>query len=157
MSEAAYFHVGILVPDINEAMARFSEVLGLEFAEPTISHVPQLDEGEETSPPFDALITYSRQGPPHIELLESRGQGAYGQHHGFGLHHIGAWSHDVKAQIEAMKMRGAKTEAVFRDGDRVLGCYFKPSVLYGVRYELSPTSIRDGWQAWVNGKAGAFM
>ena len=32
MTEAPYFHVGILVPDLDEAVARFHDVLGLDFA-----------------------------------------------------------------------------------------------------------------------------
>jgi catechol 2,3-dioxygenase-like lactoylglutathione lyase family enzyme len=153
MSEAPFFHVGILVPDLAEAMDRFSTILGLDFAEPTYSHVPQLDEGG-TQKEWDVHLTYSTQGPPHIELIQAAGDGAYGAHHGYGLHHIGAWTEDCSVFMDRLAARGVGTEAVFRDGPANLGGYFDPAALYGVRFEVSPTSIRDGWKDWIAGGSG---
>jgi hypothetical protein len=150
MSEAPFFHVGILVPDLHEAMKRFHDVLDLDFAEPSVSHVPQLDEGGEIKP-YDVFLTYSVQGPPHVELIQASGDGAYGAHHGFGLHHIGAWCTNCATRFEELAAKGLGAEAVFRDGDQNFGGYLDPSVLYGVRYEISPLSIKDNWQSWING------
>ena len=150
MTQAPYFHVGILVPNLDEAMRRFSKVLGLEFAEPTVVRVPDLHEDGKIHS-FDVYLTYSKQGPPHIELLEARGDGAYGLHHGIGLHHIGAWCDDIQMRIAELEQLHVKPEAIFRNGDEVLGVFFRPAAMLGMRYELSPMTIKPGWEAWLAG------
>jgi catechol 2,3-dioxygenase-like lactoylglutathione lyase family enzyme len=151
MTVVPYFHVGILVSDMAEAIERFSDVLGLTFAEPITVHVPELDEGGDLAS-WDVHLTYSRQGPPHIELIQADGTGAYGLHHGIGLHHIGAWAEGVNDKIASLEELQVTSEAVFRSGDDVLGAFFKPSDLLGVRYEISPLSIKDNWAAWLRGE-----
>ena len=149
------FHVGILVPNMTDAAERFSDVLGLDFVEPIRVHVPDLDEGD-TVQPWDVHLTYSTQGPMHVELIEAAGHGAYGLQHGSGLHHIGAWCEDIKERIAELGKLQVSTEAVFRSGDEVLGAFFRPASLLGTRFEISPTSIREDWAAWLRGEK-AFM
>ena len=43
MTASNLFHVGILVPDLDEAVARFAEVLGLSFKEPAVAHVDRFE------------------------------------------------------------------------------------------------------------------
>jgi catechol 2,3-dioxygenase-like lactoylglutathione lyase family enzyme len=148
---APYFHVGILVPDLKAAMERFSTVLGLDFADPAEVRVDQLEQ-PWGSAPFDVLLSYSVQGPPHIELLEATGDGVYGLHSGVGLHHIGAWTADADASIESLVAKGMRAEAIFRGADETLGAFFDPGPLAGVRYEVSPLSIKPEWAAWIRGE-----
>ena len=149
MTEAPYFHVGILVPDLDEAIARFHDVLGLDFAEPSRSTIPQLDENG-ISHEWEVHVTYSIQAP-HLELIEAAGDGVYGAQNGFGVHHIGGWIADAPAFIDHLTGLGVGTEAVMRNGDTNLGAYFDPAALFGVRFEAVPTLIRPGWESWVTG------
>jgi len=55
-----FFHVGILVRDVEAARADFTAQLGMEF-EPV--HSQKIATGETTR------FCYSLQGPPYIELL----------------------------------------------------------------------------------------
>ena len=57
----AYFHVGILVRDVEAARADFTAKLGVEF-EPV--HSQKIATGETTR------FCYSLQGPPYLELVE---------------------------------------------------------------------------------------
>jgi len=149
MTEAPFFHVGILVPNLLEAMERFRTVLGLDFAKPTRSTIPQLDDNG-ASGEWEVYVTYSLHAP-HLELIEASGDGVYGAHNGLGLHHIGGWISDSPAFIDHLAAMGVGAEAVMRNGETNLGAYFDPAALYGVRFEAVPTHLRAGWESWVAG------
>jgi hypothetical protein len=74
-----FFHVGILVRDIEIAARDFSAILGLEF------------EPVRTAPVVTGEMMrfrYSRQGPPYLELVEMAGSGIWAPDQGEGLHGI---------------------------------------------------------------------
>ncbi len=148
MAEAPFFHVGILVPDLGEAITRFSEALGLDFARPMRTVIPQLEQNGVTTE-FEVYVSYSRQGPPHLELIEAAGDGVYGPARGYGLHHLGTWVEDADDYLTQLNSRGIRTEATFHDGAINLGAYFNPSDLFGVRMEACPILIRPGWRDWI--------
>ena len=150
-TEAPFFHVGILVEDMHDAIARFGEVLGLDFATPPRSLIPQLDEGGEVRD-WEVYVSYSRQGPPHFELIEAAGDGIFGAQQGYGFHHLGAWIEDAPAFAQRLGQIDVGVEASMRNGDISLGDYFSADDLGGIRFESCPTLIRPGWQDWVTGR-----
>ena len=75
-----FFHVGILVRDVEAARADFTARLGLEF-EPV--HSQQIATGETTR------FCYSLQGPPYLELVEMTGTGSWSPDQPEGFHHLG--------------------------------------------------------------------
>ena len=75
-----FFHVGILVRDVEAARADFTAQLGVEF-EPVHSH--KIATGETTR------FCYSLQGPPYLELVEMTGTGSWSPEQPEGFHHIG--------------------------------------------------------------------
>src|SRR5215469_12998063 len=88
-----FFHVGILVRDVEAARADFSAKLGLEF-EP--AHSQQLATGETTR------FCYSLQGPPYLELVEMTGSGSWSPQQPEGFHHIGVSDPSVPARCAAL-------------------------------------------------------
>src|SRR5216683_5744005 len=78
--EEPYFHVGILVRDVEAARADFTARLGVEF-EPV--HRQKVATGETTR------FCYSLQGPPYLELVEMTGTGSWSPEQPEGFHHIG--------------------------------------------------------------------
>jgi len=78
---APFFHVGILVRDVEAARADFTARLGVEF-EPV--HSQQIATGETTR------FCYSLQGPPYLELVEMTGTGSWSPDQPEGFHHLGA-------------------------------------------------------------------
>jgi catechol 2,3-dioxygenase-like lactoylglutathione lyase family enzyme len=87
-----FFHVGILVRDVEAARADFTAKLGVEF-EPV--HSQQLATGETTR------FCYSFQGPPYLELVEMTGDGSWSAAHEEGFHHIGVSDPGVPARCAA--------------------------------------------------------
>ena len=151
MTATNLFHVGILVPDLDEAVARFTEVLGLSFNEPAVAHVDRFEQGTSVEA-LDLRISWSAQGPPYLELLESQdNSGLYGHHHE-GLHHVGLWEPDPEALIDRLRNLGLGQEGTqYTPDDRILATYTAPAELYGTRLEFIDAARRPGLEAWVAG------
>jgi catechol 2,3-dioxygenase-like lactoylglutathione lyase family enzyme len=91
MTAPELFHVGILVADLDEAIARWSKALGLRFA-PVMGQEVTVKDPE---PHKDtASAAYSLDGPPYIELVQARPTGhlSLEANGGEGLHHLGLWA-----------------------------------------------------------------
>jgi len=151
MTAAPFFHVGILVNDLDAAIKRFSEVMDVSFVEPVVAHVDYLEESWRTSP-CDLRVAYTNQGPPYIELLEAQGDGIYGVHQGEGVHHVGVWDPDCEARLEALQKRGMRTEAIqFTPDRRIIVAYFYPGHLHGTRLEIVDEGRREMMERWFAG------
>jgi catechol 2,3-dioxygenase-like lactoylglutathione lyase family enzyme len=151
MTASNLFHVGILVPDIDEAIARFAEVLGLEFKEPAVAHVDRFEYGS-TVEALDLRITWSIQGPPYLELLESQDNSSLYGHAHEGLHHVGLWEPDPEALVQRLHTLGLHREATqYTPDDHILATYSAPAGLYGTRLEFIEASRRPGMEAWLAG------
>jgi catechol 2,3-dioxygenase-like lactoylglutathione lyase family enzyme len=95
-------HVGIVVEDLDAAVAEYAS-LGLRFSEPQV--VPIGD--------WRLTVTFSRQGPPYLELIEAL-PGSPWVSRGAALDHL-AWHVDA---FEAAKEELARTAPVEIDGTR---------------------------------------
>jgi catechol 2,3-dioxygenase-like lactoylglutathione lyase family enzyme len=151
MTVRNFFHVGILVPDIGEAIERFSDVLGLEFKEPAIAHVDDFDDttGHRV---LDLRITWATTGPPFVELLEAQGEeGLYGTMQ-LGLHHVGLYDPLPEGVIEELVGKGLRQEATqwTRDG-RIIAVYTAPEEMDGTRLEFIDHAREAGMNAWIAG------
>ncbi len=156
MSEAPYFHIAVLVPDLAEAILRFGAVLELDFADPIRARVPQVIEGGATQE-VEVSVTYSRQGPPHFELIEATGDGVFSADRGYGVHHVGAWMEDTGAFTDRLSRLGIGVEMTFGTDATRMGAYFKPKDLFGVRFEACPVAIREGWGRTVHGPGAVLL
>ena len=152
MTATNLFHVGVLVPDIDEATARFAEVLGLTFKTPAIAHVDRFEQRSRVEE-LDLRITWSVEGPPYLELLESQdNDGLYGRSQE-GLHHIGLWEPDPETLIERLQGLGLKNEATqYMPDDRILATYTAPHELYGTRLEFIEAGRQPGMESWLAGE-----
>jgi catechol 2,3-dioxygenase-like lactoylglutathione lyase family enzyme len=122
-----FFHVGVLVKDIDQAAADFGELLGLRF-EPVRS--APLVTGEPMR------FCYSLPGPPFIELVQmaDTSLGIWGPGQGEGLHHIAFADPDVPGTCAAF---GGQADTVVGGGAggsaRVI--FTHPEALHGIRVE----------------------
>ena len=125
-----FFHVGILVRDIEAARADFTARLGVEF-EPT--HGQQIATGETTR------FCYSLQGPPYLELVEMTGTGSWSPEQPEGFHHIGISDPSVPARCAAF---GDQVDLIASTGDgapRVI--LTRPEALHGIRVEYFDAGV----------------
>jgi len=93
-------HVGIAVPDLDDALGRWSALLGARV------------ERRETVPEQGVEAASLRVGEGRIELLSPLGPetpvGRFLEKRGPGMHHVAFEVDDVGAELERLRAQGAK-------------------------------------------------
>jgi catechol 2,3-dioxygenase-like lactoylglutathione lyase family enzyme len=138
------YHVGVVVPDVREAMARYSEALGFTWSAVGDSVLDVLVDGR----PREARIaaTYSMQGPPYLELVEERSGGVWATE-ALGLQHVGLWTDDLAGSIERLDAAGlpGRVRHVPAEGSPALFSYHDGGA--GLWWELVSTAFRPRLEA----------
>jgi lactoylglutathione lyase len=105
IDQARLFHVGVRVTDLAAAMAEVGASCGLTWASvqdrPMSVWLP--DQGPVV---LQLALTYSVEGPVHIELMQGPPGSIWDGSDVPGAHHFGYWSDDVAADTAALLDRG---------------------------------------------------
>ena len=127
-----FFHVGVLVRDIDQAAEDFSQTLGLRF-EPVRS--APLVTGETMR------FCYSLAGPPYLELVQmaATSLGIWGPEEGEGLHHIAFADPDVPGTCAAFG--GQADTVVGGEGGSPRVIFTRPEALHGIRVEYLQSAM----------------
>jgi catechol 2,3-dioxygenase-like lactoylglutathione lyase family enzyme len=142
MTVSTFFHVGILVRDLDEAIPRFEGVLGIKFLTPKPFDLEKFVDvahfGDDEAHPWQGRAVYSMQGPPYYELLEAKGHGVFSlDDRDEGVHHLGMLVKDSHAQSIAMAEDGVEASARgLGAGGQTRFWYSQPSALHGVQLEI---------------------
>jgi catechol 2,3-dioxygenase-like lactoylglutathione lyase family enzyme len=128
-----FFHVGVLVRDIDQAAADFGQRLGLRF-EPVRS--APLITGEIMR------FRYSLPGPPYLELVQmaDTSLGIWGPEQGEGLHHIAFADPDVPGTCAAFAGQ-ADTVVGGGEGGTPRVIFTRPEALHGIRVEYLQSAM----------------
>ena len=134
------FHTGFLVPDIDVAMKEMGDALGLEWATPW-RHDPMKYWTPQGNAEASMLITYSKRGPQHVELIQ--GTGYWTSSAVQGVHHVGVWSANMPAEIADLTARGWTVMAAAASPEEGWKhfCYLRPPS-GGMLLELVSTDIK---------------
>jgi Glyoxalase/Bleomycin resistance protein/Dioxygenase superfamily len=139
------FHVGLVIPDLELAMKTIGANLGIDWAPVQQRTQPvRTGAGELRDEPI--IFTYSSDGPPHVELIQSTAGSLWEVTPPGCLHHIGAFADDVTAPPGP----GMSLEFGGGHGDAPAGFayYTAPN---GFRIELVDGFRRDQFKAWFEG------
>jgi catechol 2,3-dioxygenase-like lactoylglutathione lyase family enzyme len=104
------FHLGIRVADLEAAQRELTESIGVRWTTPAA--IPMKAWAPDTGfQSYDLTISFTTDGPVHIELLH----GSPGGYHdvsqgGAGLHHIGVWVDDVAKVNQELVGQGYTVE-----------------------------------------------
>ena len=145
LGELDVFHVGLVVEDIEAAMATIGTNLGIRWAPvQTRTQVVRTGAGDVRQEPI--IFTYSSDGPPHVELIQSEPDSVWQVTPPNCLHHIGAFADDVTKPPGS----GLTLEFGGGDGPQPVGFayYTAPG---GFRVELVDGSRRAQFEAWFSG------
>jgi len=135
-----YFHVGILVKDIEAAAADFTALLGVEFES---AHAQQVGTGDTVR------LCYSLQGPPYLELMEMTGSGVWSPDQGEGLHHVGVSDPGVSGRCAAF----GEVDVITPGGDgSPLVAMTRPGALHGVRVEYLDANLAAQFLAYLRSR-----
>lgn len=131
------FHTGIVVDDLDGALAALTSVFGYEWGDEIRADQPvQLADGTTT---VEFRFRYSCD-VPRLEVIEARPGTLWMPVRGSGIHHLGYWSDDVAADARALTAAGYEFEAAGDgpDGNRMWS-YHLPTA--GPRIELVDRAI----------------
>ena len=123
-------HVGVVVPDLEQALKFWRDLLGLRLTKSAIVQ----DQGVKA-----ALL---RAGESEIELLEplnpDNGVGKFLARRGGGLHHVCFETEDVELELEAARAKGIQLiDQKPRPGLAGMICFLHPKATRGVLVEYA--------------------
>jgi methylmalonyl-CoA/ethylmalonyl-CoA epimerase len=123
-------HVGIVVPDLDQAMSFWRDLLGLALLKAAVVQ----DQGVKA-----ALL---RAGESEIELLEplvsDNGVGRFLARRGGGLHHVCFETADVAAELHRARTKGIQLlDQQPRPGLAGMICFLHPKATRGVLVEYA--------------------
>ena len=151
---SAFYHAAVLVTDMDEAIERFGTLYGLTFPDPIeITARARQRNGSDSSMP--CRLTYSREGPMHLELFEAHGDGLWSEANSQTIHHIGMWCADPQARADQMLALGSVWEASLYFDSATAGIIFVRD--RGILVELVSEALRAPWEALVGGSPGREM
>jgi hypothetical protein len=132
---AAYFHVGVVVPDLEQAMHELTRALGVQWMEPQ----------ERVNDPYSLRITFSREAP-HIELIEGLPNSPWDTAAGPHLDHLGFWTEGVEDVKRHLAETGVALEI---EGPAPFGggWSYHRGPHSGVRIELCDATARNAFYA----------
>lgn len=140
LGEMALHHVGVAVHDLDAAVARFGELLGLhDWMLSTISADTEFRCAEEIS---GARTAFAQMGPINLELVQPT-EGSWTPREfldtrGEGVYHLGIRVPDVGAAITRAEGVGLRVATVGRhaEADGPLWAYMENDDSHGVSLEL---------------------
>jgi len=105
LDHSQFFHIGIRVADIEAAMAEVGKHSGVTWA--SVQDRPMSVWLPRSGPVVLQLaLTYSVEGPVHLELLQGEAGSIWDSMGAPGAHHFGYWSDDVAADTESLLADG---------------------------------------------------
>lgn len=132
------FHIGIRVTDLAAAMAEVGEQTGVTWA--SVQDRPMSVWLPGSGPAVLQLaLTYSVEGPVHLELMQGPAGSIWDGHDVPGAHHFGYWSDDVAADTEGLLAAGWTLELAANPPDEGYGRFTYVRSPSG--YLLEPVSI----------------
>ena len=112
MSLSELFHVGIVVPDVEAACARLTELLGTQWG-PILENDLEIRDAAANDLVVPNRICYSTV-PPYFELIQEVRDTPWVCNEHSNLHHIGFFSDTLAADSDGL--RGARCPLEVRDG-----------------------------------------
>lgn len=97
----APYHVGLTVPNLEEAMDLLGHAVGTRWTEIQALELP---DGESLR------YAFSFSGPPYIELCEGTSGTPWANEDGIRFHHMAYWTSDFNSDAEQMNSAGAVEE-----------------------------------------------
>ena len=147
------FHTGMAVHNLDRAMADMSAAFGFHWATPFISEKSlRTPQGIR---PRTWRLTYSIEGPHHIELFEQLDDTALtGLTGGAVVHHLGFEVDDVATQVERLESIGFRHELTdVGIPGTVGGNAFVYNHHGGLWLDLISTERRTRLNRWIDGGA----
>jgi Glyoxalase/Bleomycin resistance protein/Dioxygenase superfamily len=142
-------HLGIIVENLSDAMARYSATLGVSWAQPqhhtTVFRFPS--SGDRT---VSLDVVWSLQGPVHYELIEARSNTIWSLENSGPLHHVGYWTSNLLDGVERLQKRGSTVEVTL-PGDAPVSGFAYLRLQDGMRVEAMDLRSKAAYDEYLSG------
>ena len=145
------FHVGVRVPDLEKAQRELTKITGVHWTTPARLPMNVWDPRAGASQDCEITISFSVEGPTHIELIQGS-PGSYwdAANGGAGLHHFGAWVQDVSRTSEELIAQGWAIELAGSTPENGYGGFTYARSPAGILFEPERDS-RELFERWYAG------
>jgi catechol 2,3-dioxygenase-like lactoylglutathione lyase family enzyme len=134
------FHIGVVVPNLEDAQRRMTDVLGLSWG-PTVEASPRFRDHDGRDVGFDLRFANSTEAP-HLELIEEVPGSPWVCNEHSNIHHIGYFCDRAEAEVDRLVDAGCPFEIGSWDGEGtpLRGVYHRDE--HAVRLEFVNESMR---------------
>ena len=143
------FVTGIVVPDLERAVAETTRSLGAEFT--PVQESPLQLRTSSGIERFDLQFVYSLGVAPHLELIQAVPDTYYDPRGSGYIRHIGMWVDDLATASEALADRGLPLEAAGVNEDVEPYAFVFHANEWGLRVELVDSAQREYFETWLAG------
>lgn len=146
-----FYHTGIIVPDLDAAMARLTALAGYRWITPVSYTLPfRTTSGTQE---VTSTFVYSLQAP-HVELIKEVPGTAWAAAPGNAIHHLGYWTDDLAESAKRLEDNGFAFEATAdTDGPNLaLFAYYVDAA--GTRIEIVDRALFPDFPALLQAAAG---
>lgn len=154
---AETYHIAFIVHDLDEALPKFTKMLGTDFHPPVRHRVEsRYEKGDPDPNPVDVRTAFSVNGPPYIEVFEAATDtGVYGRDQGEGFHHIGVFvngTEDVERYLESEGVT-ARLRLTIPEGSPMMW-HSDPADSHGMSVHYVDASLRSGFLSAISPSDG---
>jgi hypothetical protein len=147
-----YYHTGIVVPDLEAAMARLSALAGYRWITPLTYTLPiRTAKGTRK---LTSTFVYSLQSP-HVELIQQVPDSPWTAAPGNSVHHLGYFTDDLAESARLLEANGFIFEATADTSppDLALFAYYVDA--FGTRIEIVDRALFPDFPAFLQSAAPA--
>jgi Glyoxalase/Bleomycin resistance protein/Dioxygenase superfamily len=145
-----FYHTGIIVPDLDAAMARLSALAGYRWINPLTYTLPfRTATGTRE---LTSTIVYSLQAP-HVELVQEVPGSPWTAAPGNSVHHLGYFSDNLADSARLLESNGFTLEmtADVSGSDLALFAYYVDA--FGTRIEIVDRALFPDFPAFLRSAA----
>jgi catechol 2,3-dioxygenase-like lactoylglutathione lyase family enzyme len=138
----SFFHFGIVVPDIERAVAHYSDTFGIQFTEPSVGRSHFVEDPDRHQ--IELVTAFSRTQPPYLELIQATGEGFFSSKNSGKILYCAVWETDMKGRLERLRTQKVGIDALmcYAELDRApYGIITAPDA-HGLRIEYADVSTR---------------
>ena len=146
-----FYHTGIVVPDLQKAMARLSALGGYRWIAPISYTLPfRTPDGSRE---LTSTFVYSLQAP-HVELIAEVPGTPWTAPPGNSVHHLGYFVDDLAAAARALEDNGFVFEATADVSPPNLALFAYYVDPFGIRIEIVDRALFPDFPAFLRSAAG---
>jgi hypothetical protein len=145
-----YYHTGIIVPDLEAAMARLSALAGYRWIKPLTYTLPfRTASGTHE---ITSTFVYSLQ-PPHVELIQEVPGSPWTAAPGNSIHHLGYFTDSLADSARMLEENGFTFEATADVAPPGLALFAYYIDEFGTRIEIVDRALFPDFPAFLQSAA----